>query len=97
MLCAFKIVRSVFQVKTRISYLCSHIIGNIKNFSAMNEMLEKLKHYFKTTPRSVIENEWNDLGEAYGNVGPKLDEFLLIEKDSLGTCNKDVRKPKARF
>lgn len=63
----------------------------------MNEMLEQLKHYFKTTPRSTIEKEWNDLGEAYGNVGPKLDEFLLIEKDSLGTCNKDVRKPKARF
>lgn len=50
----------------------------------MNEMLEQLKHYFKTTPRSTIEKEWNDLGEAYGNVGPKLDEFLLLinQKDT---------------
>lgn len=44
----------------------------------MNDMLEQLKHYFKTTPRSVIEKEWNDLGETYGDIGPKLDEFLLL-------------------
>jgi hypothetical protein len=50
----------------------------------MNEMLEQLKHYFKTTPRSIIEEEWNDLGKTYGDIGPKLDEFLLLinQKDT---------------
>ena len=50
----------------------------------MNKMLEQLKHYFNTTPRGVIEKEWNDLAETYSDIGPKLDEFLLLinQKDT---------------
>lgn len=53
-------------------------------------MLEQLKHYFKTTPRSVIEKEWNDLGETYGNIGPKLDEFLLLINQKDTDCLNEI-------
>jgi len=44
----------------------------------MNEILEQLKQYFDNTPRDIIEKEWNLIGETCGDVGPKIDEFLVL-------------------
>lgn len=49
----------------------------------MNEILNQLKHYFNTTPREVIEEEWNALGKEFGDVGPKVDEFLLLLEETI--------------
>ncbi|MDD4698437.1 MAG: hypothetical protein PHR52_12990 [Fermentimonas sp.] len=44
----------------------------------MNEILNQLKQYFNNTPRNVIEEEWNALEKDFGNVGPKIEEFLIM-------------------
>lgn len=44
----------------------------------MNEILEQLKRYFDNTPRDIIEKEWNLIGESCRDVGPKIDEFLVL-------------------
>lgn len=43
----------------------------------MNEILNQLKHYFDTTPREEVEKEWNALGKEFGDVGPKVEDFLV--------------------
>jgi len=43
----------------------------------MNEILNQLKHYFDNTPREEIEREWNALGKEFGDVGPKVEDFLV--------------------
>lgn len=41
----------------------------------MDPILERLKSYFKNTPRDIVERDWNALS-AYANVGPSIPEFL---------------------
>lgn len=49
----------------------------------MNELLNQLKHYFDTTPRKEIERSWSALEKEFGDVGPKIKEFLVyLDKTS---------------
>ena len=41
----------------------------------MDPILERLKSYFKDTPRNIVERDWSALS-AYAHIGPSIPEFL---------------------
>jgi hypothetical protein len=65
----------------------------------MNELLNQLKSYLKNTDRSVIEEEWKALGEIYGDIGPKVSEYLIFleEKSSYSTILIETPKYNSEF
>lgn len=65
----------------------------------MNELLNQLQSYFKNTERSVIEKEWKALGEIYGDIGPKVTEYLIFleEKDNFPTILVETPKYSSEF
>lgn len=65
----------------------------------MNELLNQLKSYLQNTDRRVIEEEWRALGEIYGNIGPKVTEYLIFlkEKDNFPTILVETPKYSSEF
>ena len=43
----------------------------------MNEILNELRNYFNNTPRDIIESELRTLEMDFGDVGPKVEDFLV--------------------
>ncbi|WP_101690742.1 hypothetical protein [Dysgonomonas massiliensis] len=58
----------------------------------MCSLLDQLKDYFKSTPRSQIESDWNKTSE-YDEIGLSVDELVniktitMIEQFEYVTCS----------
>ncbi len=67
----------------------------------MNNFLEELKHYFATTPKEKIMEDWAKSAE-FNKVGPTIDEFLqytqlnyhIHSQDPLRVCLINEYSPK---
>ena len=46
----------------------------------MNNFYEDLKHYFETTPREKVLEDWNKSAE-FDKIGPTMEEFLESKQD----------------
>ena len=50
----------------------------------MKDILEEIKKYFEDTPEEKIKEDWEKLGEEWGEVGPTVEEYFK----HLDTINK---------
>ena len=46
----------------------------------MNNFYEDLKHYFETTPREKVLEDWNKSAE-FDKIGPTMEEFIEPKQD----------------
>lgn len=58
----------------------------------MDTIIEQLRHYFDSTPRDVIEKEWNSLGLLYKDISPLVEEFIIFIEKEIGVGWKYILK-----
>lgn len=60
----------------------------------MNNILNQLKDHFNNTSKEVIEKEWFAFEKDFGDVGPKIEEFLIVleepEEWEFNIQDKDI-------
>jgi len=62
-------------------------IYHISKINKMKDILEELKKYFEDTPEEKIKEDWEKLGEEWGEVGPTVEEYFK-HLDTINKCMK---------